>query len=77
MNCKIEKKNIVKTLCLRIKLKNLEKKRMSELQKLINSNPSRISRIDDIESNLSPEVFREINSKILAAKRLLAKILKN
>jgi hypothetical protein len=70
-------KNVLKTFCLKRKLKWLEAKRNSEIEKFIAYHPSQASRMDNLDKSINSEEFQAVNIKIKAIQRLLEKHTKN
>lgn len=63
----IYKKKIVgkiKKICLKTRLKNLEKRRLFIIESYIASNPSQASRVDDIETKIHSDEFEKIKKRI-------------
>lgn len=61
----------LKKICLKLKLRRLEAHRSQEVSDFIAMNPSRASKMDNIEKNLTHKSFQDTVSKIRAIKRIL------
>lgn len=74
MNYKKKIQKAIKLICLRRKLRSLEKSRLNLIESYIASNPSQASKADDIEKLIVSENFSDIQIKIKLLKRVIEKI---
>lgn len=70
-------KSLLKTFCLKRRLKILENKRNEEIASFILMNPSRAAKTDNIENEMKSDYFDSINLKIRAVRRLLSQYSSN
>lgn len=66
-------KTRIQILLLKIKLSSLKSRRRNFLNNIASNYPNEANRVDRIE-DLSPEVFSEIDGKIIEVKKLIIKL---